>query len=75
MDPRLFLAVIAGGMSGTLVFQIFNVGLSAPASPGSLVAILANTPTDARLAVFSGILLAFCALCNSKLVIKTSTRN
>lgn len=28
MDPRLFLAVIAGGMSGTLVFQIFNVGLA-----------------------------------------------
>lgn len=53
MDPRLFLAVIAGGMSGTLVFQIFNVGLSAPASPGSLVAILANAPTDARLAVLA----------------------
>nr|WHK45614.1 PTS transporter subunit EIIC [Enterococcus faecalis] len=66
MDPRLFLAVIAGGMSGTLVFQIFNVGLSAPASPGSLVAILANAPTDARLAVFSGIFVSF--LCSFAIV-------
>lgn len=46
------------------------MGLSAPASPGSLVAILANAPTDARLAVLAEFLLAFCALCNSKLVIK-----
>ena len=71
MDPRLFLAVIAGGMSGTLVFQIFNVGLSAPASPGSLVAILANTPTDARLAVFSGIFVSFlCSFAIASLLLK-----
>ena len=71
MDPRLFLAVIAGGMSGTLVFQIFNVGLSAPASPGSLVAILANAPTDARLAVFSGIFVSFlCSFAIASLLLK-----
>ena len=71
MDPRLFLAVIAGGMSGTLVFQIFNVGLSAPASPGSLVAILANAPTDARLAVFSGIFDSFlCSFAIASLLLK-----
>ncbi len=71
MDPRLFLAVIARGMSGTLVFQIFNVGLSAPASPGSLVAILANAPTDARLAVFSGIFVSFlCSFAIASLLLK-----
>lgn len=71
MDPRLFLAVIAGGMSGTLVFQIFNVGLNAPASPGSLVAILANAPTDARLAVFSGIFVSFlCSFAIASLLLK-----
>ena len=71
MDPRLFLAIIAGGMSGTLVFQIFNVGLSAPASPGSLVAILANAPTDARLAVFSGIFVSFlCSFAIASLLLK-----
>lgn len=71
MDPRLFLAVIAGGMSGTLAFQIFNVGLSAPASPGSLVAILANAPTDARLAVFSGIFVSFlCSFAIASLLLK-----
>ncbi|WP_432228315.1 PTS transporter subunit EIIC [Enterococcus faecalis] len=71
MDPRLFLAVIAGGMSGTLVFQIFNVGLSAPASPGSLVAILANAPTEARLSVFSGIFVSFlCSFAIASLLLK-----
>lgn len=71
MDPRLFLAVIAGGMSGTLVFQIFNGGLSAPASPGSLVAILANAPTEARLAVFSGIFVSFlCSFAIASLLLK-----
>ena len=71
MDPRLFLAVIAGGMSGTLVFQIFDVRLSAPASPGSLVAILANAPTDARLAVFSGIFVSFlCSFAIASLLLK-----
>lgn len=47
------------------------MGLSAPASPGSLVAILANTPTDARLAVFSGIFVSFlCSFAIASLLLK-----
>ena len=61
MDPRLFLAVIAGGMSGTLVFQIFNVGLCSSFAR-FIGCDLANAPTDARLAVLAEFLLAFCAL-------------
>jgi PTS system mannitol-specific IIC component len=55
LNPRLFAAVILSGMSGTLVFELFQVGLKAPASPGSIVTILANTPQDMLLGVASGI--------------------
>jgi len=55
LNPRLFAAVIFGGMSGTLVFELFQVGLKVPASPGSLVVILANTPHEMLLGVASGI--------------------
>ena len=43
MNPALFIAVILGGMSGTLIFEILEVGLVATPSPGSLFAILALT--------------------------------
>lgn len=55
LNPRLFAAVILSGMSGTLIFELFQVGLKAPASPGSLVVILANTPQEMLLGVASGI--------------------
>lgn len=55
LNTRLFAAVILGGMSGTLVFELFQVGLKAPASPGSIVTILANTPQEMLLGVASGI--------------------
>jgi len=55
LNPRLFAAVILSGMSGTLVFELFPVGLKAPASPGSIVTILANTPQDMLLGVACGI--------------------
>lgn len=38
-NGRLFIAVIAGGISGNLVFQWFNVGLVAVPSPGSIFVI------------------------------------
>lgn len=55
LNTRLFAAVILSGMSGTLVFELFQVGLKAPASPGSIVTILANTPQDMLLGVACGI--------------------
>lgn len=61
MNPLLFLAVIAGGVSGTAFFQLFNVGLIAPASPGSVVAILANTPVNKLLGVVGGIMVSSLA--------------
>lgn len=55
LNPLLFAAVILGGMSGTLIFEMFQVGLKVPASPGSIVVILANTPQEMLLGVASGI--------------------
>ena len=56
----LFFAVIAGGMSGVFTLVLLGGGLSAPASPGSILAIMAVTPPHASnyLANFAGVLVA-----------------
>ncbi|HEY0259605.1 MAG TPA: PTS transporter subunit EIIC [Lacisediminihabitans sp.] len=47
MKPILLIAAIAGGASGVLMFVLFNDGLVAPASPGSIFAyILVAYPGD-----------------------------
>ncbi|EPH94713.1 putative EIICBA-Mtl [Enterococcus faecalis 13-SD-W-01] len=53
MKPLLFLSVIAGGVSGSFIFQLLGAGLRAPASPGSILAILAMTPMNSAMDVFS----------------------
>lgn len=58
MQPRLFLAVMAGGTAGTLVFQLLDAGLTAPVSPGSLLVIFANTPRAQLLGVAMGIFIS-----------------
>lgn len=58
MNPLLFLAVIVGGVTGTAIFQMTNVGLSAPVSPGSIVTILANTPLRFLPGVAGGIIVS-----------------
>lgn len=68
MKPALFLAAIAGGVSGTFTFQLLNAGLGAAASPGSILAIMGMVPKgDGYLAnllavlagVFAGALASF----------------
>ena len=59
MNPRLLLAVIAGGMSGVFTLVLFNAGLQAPASPGSIIAVLAMTPK----ASFMGVILSVVISC------------
>lgn len=47
MKPILLIAAIAGGASGVLMFSLFQDGLVAPASPGSIFAyILVAYPGD-----------------------------
>lgn len=58
MNPLLLLSVIAGGASGIFVEQMFNAGLSAPASPGSIIAILGMTPRGGYIPVIAGVVIA-----------------
>jgi PTS system mannitol-specific IIC component len=47
MRPMLFIAVILGGMTGVFTLVLLGGGLLAPASPGSILAIMAVTPHHA----------------------------
>lgn len=58
MNPLLILAVIGGGASGVFMFQLLGAGLTAPASPGSILAILAMTPRGGYLPVLAGVVVA-----------------
>lgn len=58
MNPRLILAVILGGMTGVFTLTIFNGGLVSPASPGSILAVLAMTPKGAYFANIAAIVAA-----------------
>ncbi|MDO4626985.1 MAG: PTS mannitol transporter subunit IICBA [Pasteurellaceae bacterium] len=61
MNPRLLLAVIAGGMSGVFTLTLFHAGLVSPASPGSIIAVLLMTPKSSFLGVISAVIIA-CAV-------------
>ncbi|MGI2328377.1 PTS mannitol transporter subunit IICB [Planococcus sp. YIM B11945] len=58
MKPLTILGMIAGGMSGIAVFSLFNAGLVAGPSPGSIFAYLALTPKGNFLGIISGVLVA-----------------
>ncbi|ERG63900.1 hypothetical protein L332_05380 [Agrococcus pavilionensis RW1] len=58
MKPALLLAVIAGGMTGVATNALFATGLRAPASPGSIFAIVAQTATDSYLGVVLSVVLS-----------------
>ena len=61
MNPRLLLAVIAGGMSGVFTLTLFSAGLVSPASPGSIIAVLLMTPKASLVGVVASVLVA-CAV-------------
>ncbi len=56
--PFLILAMIAGGATGVLTNVIFGSGLRAPASPGSIFAILFQTASDSFLGVILSVILS-----------------
>ena len=56
MNPRLILAVMAGGATGVAVNVMFDSGLVSPASPGSIFAILLMTPKSAFVGVTLSVL-------------------
>jgi len=58
MKPLMFLAVIAGGVSGTFIFQLFGAGLSGASSPGSIIAILGMASPGSHIGVILGVLVS-----------------
>lgn len=74
MNPRLIIAVILGGMTGVLTLTLFNAGLSAPASPGSIIAVLAMTPKASMIGVILSVTAAaLVSFLVSAVLIKRST--
>ncbi|MBF7096045.1 PTS mannitol transporter subunit IICB [Alkalibacter mobilis] len=55
MNPKLLLAAIGGGVSAVFTFTLFNVGLVATPSPGSIFAYIAMTPRGDHLGVLAGV--------------------
>ena len=73
MSPRLLLAVILGGMTGVFTLTLLNGGLVSPASPGSILAVLAMTPKGAYFANIAAIAAAFAvSFVVSAILLKTS---
>ena len=54
-NPRLLLAVIAGGMVGIFTLTHFDAGLVAPLSPGSIFAVLLMLPKASAIGVLLSI--------------------
>ncbi|QJF15552.1 PTS mannitol transporter subunit IICBA [Phytobacter diazotrophicus] len=73
MNPRLLLAVILGGMTGVFTLSVLNGGLVSPASPGSILAVLAMTPKGTYfanlVAIFAALIVSFVI---SAILLKTS---
>lgn len=58
MKPKLIAATILGGMTGVFVNVLFGSGLRAPAAPGSIIAIYAQTASGSFLGVTLSVLAA-----------------
>ncbi len=58
MQPSLILAAIAGGASGVFTFTIFDAGLVAAPSPGSIFALTAMAPKGGLLPVWAGVVVS-----------------
>lgn len=56
MKPKLIAATILGGMTGVFINVLFGSGLRAPAAPGSIIAIYAQTAGGSYLGVTLSVL-------------------
>ncbi|BFH61308.1 MULTISPECIES: PTS mannitol transporter subunit IICB [Paenibacillus] len=76
MNPRLILAAMAGGVTGTFTFSLMNAGLVGPPSPGSIIAYLAMAPRGEILPVLSGVITAaIVSFAVAALLLKTSKKS
>ena len=58
MKPAIIVAAIAGGATGVATNWAFGSGLRAPASPGSIFAVLLQTPADSYIGVILSVVLS-----------------
>jgi PTS system mannitol-specific IIC component len=58
LKPLTLLAMIPAGMVGIATLSIFDAGLRAPAAPGSIIAVFAQTPGSSVVGVVLSVLLA-----------------
>lgn len=58
MNPALIIAAIAGGASGVFTNVLLGSGLTAAASPGSILAILSMCPKNGYIPVLAGVAVA-----------------
>lgn len=73
MNPRLLIAVILGGMTGVFTLNLLGGGLVSPASPGSILAVLAMTPKGTYFANLAAIVAAFAvSFIISSILLKSS---
>ncbi len=73
MKPILILAAIGGGMTGIATLAITNSGLVAPAAPGSIIAVIAQTSRDSYVGVILAVILATAvSFLIASLILRTS---
>lgn len=58
MRPAIILAPIAGSAAAILFYSLTGTGLTAVASPGSIIAVLAMAPKGQMLLVLAGVVIA-----------------
>lgn len=76
MKPALILAAIAGGICADLTFVLTHAGLAAPASPGSIFAVLAMTPKGSYVSVLAGVVVgAIVSFLVGSIILKASKDN
>ena len=58
MNPFLLIATIAANATGVFIFRLFDVGLTAPASPGSIIALTMMAERHCYVGLFLGVILS-----------------
>jgi PTS system mannitol-specific IIC component len=75
MKPLMVLAAIGGGMTGVAINAAFATGLRAPAAPGSIIAVIAQTyQTDYVGVILSVILSAAVTFVVAAVILRASRR-
>ena len=75
MKPTLIIALILGGMTGVTTNVVFNTGLRAPAAPGSIIAVIAQTfQTDYLGVILSVILSAAVTFIVAAIILRASRK-